>query len=101
MDMVLYSLIKKEIGNAPLSKVESVDGNKIEGSFRAHQVPIAISPEQPENLPLLEKWLKSYNVDKLFDSNGRLIKELRDLAPSPAKCMGASAYANGGLYFRY
>ena len=79
---------------------KEVDDKKVEGSFRAHQVPIAISPEQPENLPLLEKWLKSYNVDKLFDSNGRLIKELRDLAPSPAKCMGASAYANGGLLLK-
>ena len=58
---------------------KEIDDKKVEGSFRAHQVPIAISPDEPENLPLLEKWLKSYKVDKLFDSNGRLIKELREL----------------------
>ena len=64
---------------------KEVDDKKVEGSFRAHQVPIVISHDQPENLPLLEKWLKSYNIDNLFDENGKLIKELRDLAPAPTK----------------
>ena len=73
---------------------------KIEGSFRAHQVPIPISREHPENLPLLEKWLKSYKVDEFFDEKGKLIKELKTLCPPLAKCMGASSYANGGVLLK-
>ena len=73
---------------------------KIEGSFRAHQVPIPITREHPENLALLEKWLKSYKVDELFDEKGKLIKELKSLCPPIGKCMGASSYANGGLLLK-
>ena len=73
---------------------------KIEGSFRAHQVPIPITHDHPENLPLLEKWLKSYKVDELFDEKGKLIKELKALCPPIGKCMGASSYANGGLLLK-
>jgi len=73
---------------------------KIEGSFRSHQVPIPISREHPENLPLLEKWLKSYKVDEFFDEKGKLIKELKTLCPPLAKCMGASSYANGGVLLK-
>ena len=92
LDKVIKEIKKvkeKGTGNYPVLIVttpkgwtgpKEIDDKKVEGSFRAHQVPIAITPEQPENLPLLEKWLKSYNVDKLFDSNGRLIKELRDMS---------------------
>ena len=76
------------------------DEKKIEGSFRAHQVPIPITRDNPENLGLIEKWLKSYKVDNLFDEKGKLIKELKDLCPSPTKCMGASSYANGGLLLK-
>ena len=76
------------------------DEKKIEGSFRAHQVPIPITRDNPENLGLIEKWLKSYKVDNLFDDKGKLIKELKDLCPSPTKCMGASSYANGGLLLK-
>lgn len=79
---------------------KEVDGKKIEGSFRAHQVPIAISREHPENLKLLEKWLKSYHPEELFDAKGSLIKELKELCPSATKCMGASPYANGGLLLK-
>ena len=79
---------------------KEVDGKKIEGSFRSHQVPIPISRNNSENLGLLEKWLKSYNVDNLFDSKGRLIKELKALCPTPSKCMGASNFANGGLLLK-
>lgn len=79
---------------------KEVDSKKIEGSFRAHQVPIPITHDHPENLKLLERWLKSYNIDNLFDAKGRLIKELRDLCPTPTKCMGASSYANGGLLLK-
>lgn len=79
---------------------KEVEGKKIEGSFRAHQVPILVSREHPENLKLLEKWLKSYHPEELFDEKGRLIKELRELSPTPSKCMGASSFANGGLLLK-
>ena len=79
---------------------KEVEGKKIEGSFRAHQVPILVSCEHPENLKLLEKWLKSYHPEELFDEKGRLIKELRELCPTPSKCMGASSFANGGLLLK-
>lgn len=73
-----------------------VERKKIEGTFRAHQVPVAITRDNPKNLPLLEKWLKSYDVDKFFDENGKLIKELKELCPDISMCMGSSSYANGG-----
>jgi len=76
------------------------DSKRVEGSFRAHQVPIPITRENSVNLPVLEKWLKSYKIDNLFDENGRLIKELRELCPNPSKCMGVSPYANGGLLLK-
>ena len=79
---------------------KEVDGKKMEGSFRAHQVPIPITRENPENLGLLEKWLKSYHPEELFDEKGKLIKELKELCPTPSKCMGASSYANGGLLLK-
>ena len=75
---------------------KSIDNLKIEGSFRSHQVPIAIDNLHIDNIVLLEDWLKSYHPEKLFDENGKLIKRLRDLAPKPSKCMGANLHANGG-----
>ena len=75
---------------------KQVERKQIEGSFRSHQVPLAIDNEHIDNIALLEKWLKSYHPEELFDSKGRLIKELREITPSPSKCMGASLYANGG-----
>lgn len=75
---------------------KQVERKQIEGSFRSHQVPITIDNEHIDNIALLEKWLKSYHPEELFDSKGRLIKELREIIPSPSKCMGASLYANGG-----
>ena len=77
-----------------------VEGKKIEGSFRAHQVPILVSREHPENLPLLEEWLKSYKVDDLFDEKGSLIPELKDLNPIGDKRMSANKHANGGLLLK-
>ena len=79
---------------------KEVDDKKIEGSFRAHQVPITISRSNPENLGLLEKWLRSYKPEELFELNGKLRKELKELCPTPSKCMGASSYANGGLLLK-
>ena len=76
------------------------NNKKIEGSFRSHQVPIPISKNQPENLQLIEKWLKSYKIDDCFDEKGKLVKELKELCPSPSKCMGISSYANGGILLK-
>lgn len=75
-----------------------VDGNEIEGTFRAHQVPMDMS--QPEHMAQLEEWLKSYHPEKLFDENGRLISELEELAPTGNRRMGANPHANGGLLMR-
>lgn len=74
---------------------KEVDGKKIEGSFRAHQVPISM--EKEEHIKLLEEWLRSYHPEKLFDSNGCLIKELRCLCPKGDKRMGSNPNTNGGL----
>lgn len=75
-----------------------VDGNEIEGTFRAHQVPMTM--EQPEHLELLKEWLLSYHPEELFDKNGRLIPELEELAPKGERRMGANPHANGGLLLR-
>ena len=79
---------------------KEVDGKRVEGSFRSHQVPITITREHPENLDLLRKWLKSYHVELLFDNVGHLNKELKTLCPPLAKCMGSSSFANGGVLLK-
>ena len=80
--------------------IKEYNGLKIEGSFRSHQVPINVSDANPDNLKLLEKWLKSYKVDDLFDASGRVIKEIRDFVPKKDKRMSSSKYANGGLLLK-
>ena len=74
-----------------------VDGQQIEGTFRAHQVPLQIDSDHPGHLKLLESWMKSYKPEELFDKNGRLISELSELAPKGDRRMGANPHANGGL----
>lgn len=74
-----------------------VDGHKVEGFWRAHQVPLAGVKENPEHLKQLENWLRSYHPDELFDDNGRLMPELKALAPQGANRMSANLNANGGL----
>jgi xylulose-5-phosphate/fructose-6-phosphate phosphoketolase len=77
---------------------KEVDGQPNEGSFRAHQVPLAVSAEAPpEHLAQLESWLRSYRPEELFDEDGRLLPELAELAPLGARRMGANPHANGGL----
>ena len=76
---------------------KNVEGKQIEGSFRAHQVPIVISRDNPKNLSLLEKWLKSYHPEELFDDDGRLLPELKELVPKANKRMGMNPHANGGV----
>jgi xylulose-5-phosphate/fructose-6-phosphate phosphoketolase len=79
---------------------KEVDGLKVEGFWRAHQVPIADPRGNANHLALLEGWMKSYQPEKLFDSNGQLIPELQALAPTGQRRMGANPHANGGLLKR-
>ncbi len=76
---------------------KSVDGVPVEGTFRAHQVPLLGVRENPSHLAMLEKWMRSYRPDELFDEKGRLMTELADLAPRGTRRMGANPHANGGL----
>jgi len=75
-----------------------VDNKEIEGTFRAHQVPVAMDKE--EHLAILEQWLKSYHPEELFDENGRLIPELAELCPKGNRRMGANPHANGGMLLK-
>ena len=77
-----------------------VDGLRIEGTFRAHQVPILVDAEHPDHVALLESWMKSYKAEELFDDNGSLIEELAELAPKGSRRMGANPHANGGILLR-
>ncbi|MDJ0737551.1 MAG: phosphoketolase family protein [Nostocaceae cyanobacterium] len=74
-----------------------VDGHKVEGFWRAHQVPMGSIHKNPEHLQLLEEWMRSYQPEKLFDANGSLISELKALAPTGNRRMSANPIANGGL----
>jgi len=74
-----------------------VGGHKVEGTWRAHQVPLTDVASKPENLKQLVSWLKSYKPDELFDPDGRLAPELRDLPPKGSRRMGVNPHANGGL----
>ncbi len=76
---------------------KEIDGKPIEGSFRAHQIPIEVTKEHPESLKRLEDWLKSYHPEELFTSSGKLKKFYKDLAPLGYQRMGANPHANGGL----
>ena len=75
-------------------------GKKLEGFWRAHQVPLAAPNTDPEQLALLEDWLKSYRPWELFDANGTLIPELQALSPLGLRRMGSNPHANGGLLRR-
>jgi len=77
-----------------------VDSRQIEGTFRAHQVPILIDAEHPDHLGQLETWLRSYRPEELFDARGCLLPELAELAPQGHRRMGANPHANGGLLLR-
>jgi xylulose-5-phosphate/fructose-6-phosphate phosphoketolase len=77
-----------------------VDGIQIEGTFRAHQVPITEVRSNPEHRKILEDWMKSYRPEELFDEHGALIGELAELAPTGPRRMGANPHANGGLLLK-
>lgn len=75
-----------------------VDGKQIEGTFRAHQVPLSIDTD--EHIKQIEIWLKSYHPEKLFDKNGKLKKEIKDFLPKGDRRMGSNKVANGGLLLK-
>ena len=75
-----------------------VHDKEIEGTFRAHQVPVTIDSD--EDIKLLEQWMKSYKPEELFDENGALIEELQKLSPKGNRRMGSNEVANGGLLLR-
>ena len=77
-----------------------VDGKPVEDTWRAHQVPVTDFASRPDHLKILEDWMKSYKPQELFDSNGKLIPELADLAPKGDRRMGANPRANGGLLLK-
>jgi xylulose-5-phosphate/fructose-6-phosphate phosphoketolase len=77
-----------------------VDGKQIEGTWRAHQVPVADLQTKPAHIKILEDWMRSYKPEELFDESGRFIPELAELAPKGDRRMGANPHANGGLLLR-
>ncbi len=79
---------------------KEVDGKKIEGTWRAHQVPVGDMAGHPEHIKILETWMKSYESEDLFDETGALIPELAELAPKGDRRMGANPHANGGLLLK-
>ncbi len=76
---------------------KEVDGHKVEGFWRSHQVPMGAMQSNPEHLRLLEEWMRSYKPEELFDTKGTLLPEIKDMAPKGTKRLGSTPYANGGL----
>ena len=79
---------------------KEVDGLPVEGTFRAHQVPLSQTRTNPEHRAMLEQWMRSYRPQELFDATGRLVPELQALAPQGTRRMSANPHANGGLLLR-
>jgi xylulose-5-phosphate/fructose-6-phosphate phosphoketolase len=79
---------------------KEVDGRRTEDYWRSHQVPFADMARNPERVALLESWMRSYRPEELFDDEGRLVAELRELAPAGNRRMGANPVANGGILLR-
>ena len=77
-----------------------VDGKPVEGTWRAHQVPVTDFASHPDHLKILEDWMKSYRPEELFDANGKFAAQLAELAPKRDRRMGANPYANGGLLLK-
>jgi xylulose-5-phosphate/fructose-6-phosphate phosphoketolase len=79
---------------------KEVDGEPVEGTWRAHQVPVGDMAGNPQHLAILENWMRSYEPGELFDASGRLRPELVELAPKGRRRMGANPHANGGELLR-
>ena len=82
------------------SAPEYVGGHRLEGSWRAHQVPLPDVKKNPAQLRVLEDWMRAQKPEELFDANGRLVAELKELAPTGARRMSASPHSNGGILKR-
>src|SRR5579864_5076822 len=76
---------------------EAVGGHRLEGYWRAHQVPIADVKRNPESLKILDRWMRAQRPEELFDANGRLIPELKEMAPAGNRRMSANPHTNGGV----
>ena len=74
-----------------------VGGHRLEGFWRAHQVPMADVKKNPKNLEILEKWMRAQKPEELFDASGKLIPELKELTPTGNRRMSANPHANGGI----
>jgi len=79
---------------------KTIDGHKVEGNFRSHQVPLAVDEAHPENVAVLEDWLKSYRPDELFAPAGSLLPKIAALIPTGDRRMGSNKHANGGNLLR-
>src|SRR5947207_450910 len=79
---------------------KEVDGVPVEGTWRAHQVPLAEVRTNEDHLKALEKWMRSYQPEKLFDDNGRPQTEVTAVIPVGERRMGANPHANGGVLLR-
>jgi xylulose-5-phosphate/fructose-6-phosphate phosphoketolase len=79
---------------------KTVDGKQVEGTWRAHQVPVADLQKKPQHLKILEDWMRSYKPEELFDQNGRLVPDLAGLPPQGNRRMSANPHANGGILMR-
>lgn len=79
---------------------KTIDGHQVENNFRAHQVPLAVDAAHPDNVKVLEDWLRSYRPEELFDENGHVIPEIQNLIPNREHRMGANDHANGGALLR-
>lgn len=79
---------------------KEVDGIKIEGTFRAHQVPLSELKSKPDHLRMLEEWMRGYKPEELFDEEGALKAELKELAPTGMRRMGSNPHANGGAILK-
>ena len=79
---------------------KELDGKPVEGTFRAHQVPLDAPRTRPDELKMLEDWMRSYHPEELFDDHGKLHSEYADLAPKGDRRMGANPHANGGLLLK-
>jgi xylulose-5-phosphate/fructose-6-phosphate phosphoketolase len=75
---------------------KEIENKKIEGNFRAHQIPVVVNKDNLDNIKVLENWMKSYHPEELFDENGKLFQEIKDMAPKGNQRMGSNLNANGG-----
>src|SRR5262245_716883 len=82
------------------SAPQEVGGHRLEGFWRAHQVPLADVKKNPQSLQVLESWMRAQKPEDLFDADGKLIPELKELAPAGVRRMSANPHANGGLIRR-